>query len=409
MYECHKSLKNPYFDLMNFDNIYHCILVIFQLLTGQGISQVYTYLNKTFKDDYYISKIIIDIFIFGNSFILLVVVFFYIAILKNIFTEEEKLHRKELPKKISFTYYLLNKKLQDDDEDYDDPADKAEKEKKLKRDLSKIPTNSKTCREITNLKNLRPKEKDEVFEIITTLSTNNTEKLKRMMSLKRTNTKELKKMIEKKFNIEQTFLYSEDFQFILQTGKESINNIFRQINRNFEAIMMCNPIFKVFQHEIEKNNDEDDDSDLEVLDEDGEGEEKIDLLAYNLKEKTKKDTKEGFSINNKILVLPSERTKENLDEDVLKLDSSTANNEISLNKHRRSKSIKIRRYKFDVLELEKYKYITNEKFNLIRKEKLLKKYTKQKHHVYNLLNTDFDIEDEKFKLNKLEDNRVILE
>ncbi len=52
-FQCLQSYKNPLFNLLNFDTIYNCIIVIFQLVTGQGITTVYIFLSKTFSDEFW--------------------------------------------------------------------------------------------------------------------------------------------------------------------------------------------------------------------------------------------------------------------------------------------------------------------------------------------------------------------
>ena len=407
-FECHKSVINPFMNLMNFDNIYLSILCIFQLLTGQGITVLYTYLNKNFRDDYYISNIILHIFIFGISFILLVVVFFYIAIMKNIFTEVETIRHKKEPIKKNFIKQLLNKNANNEQTGYLEQPDKP-KDEILKRDLTKIPKNMTSCREIIKYQKMNQNEINTLLSlIINRLHQLNQEK----SSYKHSEIIASESRNEKIASSEESIMNSDNFNFLFEKGKELTKNMFNRINNKFQelAMMRLNRI-----NEFENTDDSMTSKSETISSEfserqsnsgnDGESfcEENKNFLVQDLK--IRKNTTE--SLEKKFI---DTSLDPHIEED-LEIENVYLSTHLSRQKivpKMRSRSIQIKKYIFDTIEGNSHDPFLMKNYYFHKKNKYYNKYQDEQQNLINLVNTDFKINN-KFDLCKKEENNDILE
>ena len=159
LYVCEKSTINPNYNLMNFDNIFQCILTVFQIATGQNLSNLYSYLHKGFFSDIFIAVILKDIFYLGSTIMLNLVIFFYVAILKNLIS----VHEKELLglNKLNLSEMILTQS-----------TGVIQQTKNLaknfkKKSLESIPKNYKSCKHNISINSLSAKDRYNLIKEIT--------------------------------------------------------------------------------------------------------------------------------------------------------------------------------------------------------------------------------------------------
>src|SRR5690606_24795861 len=58
-FRCVKTYINPYNDVLNYDNTLNGLLTVYVITTMEGWTDLWSYVNKTFKDDFGINQIII--------------------------------------------------------------------------------------------------------------------------------------------------------------------------------------------------------------------------------------------------------------------------------------------------------------------------------------------------------------
>jgi len=228
--------------------------MIFQIATAQSMTTLYTYFYRTFYNDIVVTAIIRDVFIYLSNLILSLIVFFYIAILKNIFSVEERLLEYGTIK-INLSELILNKKLKLGDN----------KEDLTKKDLTALSKSYKTCKHISLLKEMNPRSRNLLKKEIRKKNIEDSEDLdnedykdhaendKLMIP-----TETIKKAETTKSEVEYVRQNTELLK-TLQRVKSSINKNFRIMNHNYESIVMCNPVFKLIQYdmELQKENEED--------------------------------------------------------------------------------------------------------------------------------------------------------
>ena len=150
---CAKGYINPDSGAINFDNILNGFVTIFVMATLEGWTNVFTYVNKTFKDKVYINSIIVffyfHFFIFFCAFYLINL---FLAVTNSEFEHIES-ERKLLVEKKSF-FQLIKTKY---DLKEKEKISKKEKVKKLKESNSKKSSQS--------LIDLYHKVKEDAFHI----------------------------------------------------------------------------------------------------------------------------------------------------------------------------------------------------------------------------------------------------
>ena len=132
---CAKGYRNPNSGAVNFDNTLSAFVTVFVMVTLEGWTDIFTYVNKTFKDRIFINPIII--FFYFHTFIF--VAAFYLINLFLAVTNSEFEHietsRKLLKEKKSF-YKLIKDRF--------DSKEREKKEKKEKERLLKASNNKKS-------------------------------------------------------------------------------------------------------------------------------------------------------------------------------------------------------------------------------------------------------------------------
>ncbi len=409
-YFCSKGIINPNNALMNFDNIFYCILIIFQMATGQSISTLYSYIYQTFYGYNLLAGIVRDVFIFGSIIILGLIVFFYIAILKTIFVNEE--NKKKGNVKPNLADLVLTK------DGHKKHKVKEEDDIRIEEGLKCLPKNNKACKDIEMLKSLDKIRRFDVLNEIMQIkkkvekygyycekgeNDDNDEnkdnnkvnkgykkfkfkknKNNNWIGLTRKKTEELElRFFEYKNN-------PDNILEVLETVKSKTLGAFKESTQKALTETMKNNIYKLGMKEeeeakIKMNNYNSDDSESEEQEDDKPKEEENQPLIED--ELGEKDMKE---IQN-----PTFRLIKSKKEAIHRLKK----------KKERSRSIKIKSYIFDVFhkkenflnmpwDLDKHPII-EEKRNEIQL-KLLNNRNKNYNYVYNLLNTNFEV-NEKIK------------
>ena len=450
---CTKSQVNPDHNFLNFDNILKCFIIIFQLLSGQGITVIYNYLSRTFYDTYQILRIIKDIYIFGSSYILILVVFFYIAVLKTIFSEEERNLRSGNKSKLNFAYYILNKKYSDEqvmkdipEEDVDE-ADRfnhlddfviTEEEEDIDvmvKDINCIPLNLNSCSDLKHIQSLKPKKREALLEEIKFRSFKKSkaekdeeekkrrERKKRLLESKKTEQ-------EKNFKEPESFKEADtdEFNKLLSVSKKKVMKMFEQMNSNFEAIVMCNPIFKLMQSDI---NDVDNAYPDQELADEIEQSFASQIGDYNYFQNKDEYNNCLASNNEELDNLPSifdfaktfqiGKSVENSNKYRKVRDSLYINDKARKAKEdvladkkysfktKRKNSISIRNYIFDITEANKWRERKKKKridlkYDLIKYKRDFRQNYK---YLYNLIGTNFSIANDAFKIKNENDSSVL--
>ena len=152
-YICAKGYLNPDSGAINFDNTLSGFVTIFVMATLEGWTNVFTYVNKTFKDKIYINPIIV--FFYFHAFVILGAFYLINLFLAVTNSEFEKIEadRKLLSEKKSF-YKLIKETF--------DPREKLKKEKKQKDKKKKEDNNMKSDQALLDL---YYKVKDEAYQI----------------------------------------------------------------------------------------------------------------------------------------------------------------------------------------------------------------------------------------------------
>ena len=152
-YICAKGYRNPNSGAVNFDNTLTGFITVFVMVTLEGWTDFFTYVNKTFKDKIYINNIIIfcyfHVFVFVAAFYLINL---FLAVTNSEF-EHIEVSRKQLKEKKSF-FKLIQGKY--------DIKEREKKEKKEKERQLKIKNNKKSDE---TLRELYYKITDEAFHI----------------------------------------------------------------------------------------------------------------------------------------------------------------------------------------------------------------------------------------------------
>ena len=152
-YICAKGYLNPNSGAISFDNTIVGFVTIFVMVTLEGWTNVFTYVNKTFKDKIYINPIIV--FFYFHVFVILGAFYLINLFLAVTNSEFEKIgaDRKLLEEKKSF-YKLIKETF--------DPKEKLKKEKKKKDKKKKDDNNMKSDQALVDL---YYKVKDEAYQI----------------------------------------------------------------------------------------------------------------------------------------------------------------------------------------------------------------------------------------------------
>ena len=152
-YICAKGYRNPNSGAVNFDNTLTGLITVFVMVTLEGWTDFFTYVNKTFKDKIYINNIIIfcyfHVFVFVAAFYLINL---FLAVTNSEF-EHIEISRKQLREKKSF-FKLIQGKY--------DLKEREKKEKKEKERQLKANNNKKSDE---TLRELYYKITDEAFHI----------------------------------------------------------------------------------------------------------------------------------------------------------------------------------------------------------------------------------------------------
>ncbi len=379
-FTCIKSSVNPNGNLMNFDWLVHCIIVIFQIVTGQSISTLYSYLNKTFfggsKDFGFFAGILRDVFLFSFRLILSLIVFFYIAILKNIYSDEEK--RMQGTVKTFLAELILTnniKKVNSDDEIEDDTVLEV-------KDLKSIPKSYKSCKEIAKLQRLNKVQRQKLLKEI--FDERNQGEIKFVEK----STRDLKKLND--------YLSNRNEYFMENPGRlvDYFNTVKGQIFAKYNTIMN-NPLASIDNKDKEETYLETD-NDYKAS--------TTDRIMIDEKDESKEEESLYISLNNidssterEILVKEKTRLEETqiTDVDTSIISSSSVlkmrrklKDEIRMITHKkRSRSIRVSKYNFDVLErkFKSYKIIPKKQIKKINQKNRKFKY------LFNLLDTNFQI------------------
>jgi len=260
IFKCSKTDINPNFGLFCFDNIFNSLIIIFQLVSMQSCTTLFSYLSRTFHDDYYISGIIKDFYIFGGNFVLCLVVFFYIAILKSNFSLEQRIFEMGRLKPNLAELILKN----------DTTEDKIEEKVYIEKDDKYIPGTWKTCRDLQNLKLMDPQHRhymlldiEEMKNKCNNEEENADEDDEDMIyndGKKPNHTFSSTKNVSKNYQFENEqekkrikFLSknysstSSKFNEFLPVVKEKALLAFKLDNENFQSNVMLNPIFKILE------------------------------------------------------------------------------------------------------------------------------------------------------------------
>ena len=152
---CAKGYRNPNSGAVNFDNTLSAFVTVFVMVTLEGWTDIFTYVNKTFKDKIYINTIII--FFYFHTFIFIAA--FYLINLFLAVTNSEFEHietsRKQLKEKKSF-FKLIKDRY--------DVKEREKKERKEKERQLKASNNKKSNE---TLRELYYKITDEAFHMNT--------------------------------------------------------------------------------------------------------------------------------------------------------------------------------------------------------------------------------------------------
>ena len=150
---CAKGYRNPNSGAVNFDNTLTGFITVFVMVTLEGWTDFFTYVNKTFKDKIYINNIIIfcyfHVFVFVAAFYLINL---FLAVTNSEF-EHIEVSRKQLKEKKSL-FKLIQGKY--------DLKEREKKEKKEKERQLKINNNKKSDE---TLRELYYKITDEAYHI----------------------------------------------------------------------------------------------------------------------------------------------------------------------------------------------------------------------------------------------------
>jgi hypothetical protein len=178
---CVATNQNPNINTTHFDNLINAIVTVFMITTMEGWTDIFIYVSKTFKNDYYINTIIIAIYFFTILFVGgYYLINLYLAVINYTYCETELKNKKKRKKENLSLYGILMETFQKTGEvenenlpeyDYDEIKyeEKEEILNKLKEEcnlfnhnLDKYTISYEGIDEMHKIRNYKPKE---LFEL----------------------------------------------------------------------------------------------------------------------------------------------------------------------------------------------------------------------------------------------------
>lgn len=125
---CSSALKNPNINTTSYDDFISAITTVFIITTMEGWADIFKYVSKTFKNDFYINEVIILIYFFIILFVGgYYLINLYLAVINFTYTEIELKNIKKHKKKSLSLYTLIidafDKTEKEENEDYSDNDD----------------------------------------------------------------------------------------------------------------------------------------------------------------------------------------------------------------------------------------------------------------------------------------------
>jgi len=165
-YVCAKTNINPFNGVASFDDIPHALISLFIIITMEGWTDFYSFVQKTFKDDYYINNIIsflyFHMFIFMGGYYLMNL---FLAVVWSKFSEISRSNRVIKYSKGNLCTAILEEGNNTSDKDKDKKLSEEAKIEKfrdkfpfIEKDPSKIPIAYKTLNDLTLMESLSAKE-----------------------------------------------------------------------------------------------------------------------------------------------------------------------------------------------------------------------------------------------------------